>query len=298
MIMLKPIEDSELDEDPGDILADSLDTLYGYQPLTLSSPGRHFILQLDRLDHTIDTSSAKPCKPISISCRVPDTRSANWSLHASSVWVASVYLTQHIQELHIHDYLSPLTSPTNPINVLELGAGAGIPSIAISKLYEDSCIRITSSDYPDDQLIAALKDNVLMNDVASRCKVVPYAWGSDASPLLPRSETTLDSGFDVVIAADTLWNSDTHAIFVETLQKTLKRDAKSRIHLVAGLHTGRFTIQSMLDRLELSGFDVESAEERQVHGDQRRGWIVERDGEDEFDRRRWLVWIKLKWHTT
>lgn len=294
MIMLKPVED----EDPEDILADSLDTLYDCQPVSLSSPGRHFVLQLNHRNHAIDTLSIEPRKPISISCRVPDTQSSNWSLHASSVWVASVYLTEHIQELHLEDYLSPLTSPTNRINVLELGAGAGIPSIAISKLYEDSCIHITSSDYPDDQLIAALEDNAQTNDVASRCKVVPYAWGSDASPLLPRSETTVDCGFDVIIAADTLWNSDTHAIFVETLRKTLKKDAKSRIHLVAGLHTGRFTIQSMLDRLKSSGFDVDSAEERQVHGDQRRGWIVERDGEDEFDRRRWLVWIKVKWHTT
>ncbi|KAG5219721.1 calmodulin N-methyltransferase [Salix suchowensis] len=267
MIMLKPVEG----EDAEDILADSLDTLYECQPVSLSSPGRHFVLQLNHRNHSTDTLSIEPRKPISISCRVPDTQSSNWSLHASSVWVASVYLTEHIQELHLEDYLSPLTSPANRINVLELGAGAGIPSIAISKLIEDSCIHITSSDYPDDQLISALEDNVQTNDVASKCKVVPYAWGST-------SETTVDRGFDVVIAADTLWNSDTHAIFVETLQKTLKKDAKSRIHLVAGLHTGRFTIQSMLDRLKSSGFDVESAEERQVHGDQRRGWIVERTG--------------------
>ena len=104
-------------------------------------------------------------------------------------------------------------------------------------------------------------------------------------------------GFDVVLAADTLWNLDTHQVFVQTLQLTLKRTAHARVHLVAGLHTGRYVIQSFLNRVAKAGFIAEDLRERRVGGSGERPWSVDRaDGEDEQERRKWVLWMEFKRH--
>jgi EEF1A N-terminal glycine/lysine methyltransferase len=159
---------------------------------------------------------------------------------------------------------------------------------------------VTISDYPDDNLIRTLSENVSRNSVSERCRVVPYAWGSEISGLTAvhhRCTSDIDdAGFDVIIAADTLWNFELHAPFIQTLCSTLKRSPESRIHLVAGLHTGRYTIQAFLDAVVRAGLVVESAVERGVNSGARREWNTKRaDDKDEQERRRWVVWIVLKW---
>jgi len=114
-----------------------------------------------------------------------------------------------------------------------------------------------------------------------------------------------ERGFDMIIAADTLWNPDSHVIFIETLQKTLRKDSEARIYLVAGLHTGRYTIDSFLHAVTNAGFRVVEVLEREVVGTgtgtdgesgQERQWDVSRsEYEEEKDRRRWVVWIELCW---
>jgi hypothetical protein len=45
-----------------------------------------------------------------------------------------------------------------------------------------------------------------------------------------------------------------------------------------------------------AGFDLESAIERETDGAQQRDWSVDRaEGEDESERRRWIVYLCLKW---
>jgi hypothetical protein len=159
----------------------------------------------------------------------------------------------------------------------------------LSKLFPD--VSTTVTDYPDEALIGTLTSNVRRNDVALNCRVVPYAWGSDPSPLLGAD----GDGFDIIIAADTLWNSELHHILIDSLTKTLKRTSSSRIHLIAGLHTGRYTIQAAITCAERMDLEIESILEREVDGSSQRPWCVYREGEDEQARRRWVVWIKLKW---
>lgn len=184
-------------------------------------------------------------------------------------------------------------SSIDPVHILELGAGAGLPSILVAKTYP-TLARVTSSDYPDENLIRALQKNVERNGVRDNCRVVPFAWNPDTSALLPPRDIP---GFDVIIAADTLWNPALHTLFIETLRSSLARNLHSRIQLVAGMHTGRYTIQSFLAAVsDKTGLEVVEATEREVKGDSRRSWDVERaEREDEKERRRWVVWIMIKW---
>ena len=273
--------------DPEDILSASLECLYDYKPIIYSSANSLFT-------YTINDTAI-------VTLHTPDTHSRNWSLHASSIWVSSLHLADHIERLHLNEYncnIHDRGSPRIPVSVLELGAGAGLPGIVVSKVYKH--VSLTTTDYPDDLLIQTLSANVKQNCDPDRCRVVAYAWGSsDVSILLgidtPGSNS--DVGFDVIIAADTLWNSELHHSFIETLRMTLKKTADARIHLVAGLHTGRYTLQAFMDvvRQASSEFEFEEVVEMQVNGEGERDWSIAVEGEDERERRRWVVWMSLRW---
>ncbi|KAJ7696551.1 hypothetical protein B0H17DRAFT_1053649 [Mycena rosella] len=266
------------DEDPEDILSSSLLTLYEYHPITLSSAGSIFTYHSP--DQSIPT----------VTLCTPDTQAANWSLHASSVWAASRFLADHIDYLHLPTHHSRCP-PGKRVKLLELGAAAGLPSIVIAKRYPE--VSVTVSDYPDVDLIRTLTENVVKNGVSANCRAVPYGWGSDPSTLYLPDDT---EKFDIVIAADTLWNPEFHGLFIDTLRLTLKKSSDSRIHLFAGLHTGRYTIQSFLNAVSTAGFDLETALEKETNGERQRLWSVDRpEGEDESERRRWIVCLSLRW---
>jgi nicotinamide N-methyltransferase len=266
-------------DDPEDILSDSLSTLYDYAPITHSSPGSDF-------------TYTHPASGQTIVLRTPDTAPANWALHASSIWVAALFLADHIAELGLPDAPdSPDASDLTPrvVHVLELGAGAGLPSILLAATHPR--VRVVSSDYPDASITQTLEANVTRNGVGARCSVVPYAWGADPAPL---------RGFDVVLAADTLWSPDLHVALVRTIAVALARTQDACAHLVAGLHTGRYTIAAFLRCVEAEDTElaVLGAEEREVGGGGRRAWDVRRaEGEEERERRRWVVWIRVGWAT-
>jgi len=102
--------DPEIDidhEDPEDILSTSLETFYGYQPITFGSAGTTF------------TYGPKGDGPV-ITLQVPDTAAANWSLHASDIWVSSIYLADHLDDLRIPNHIDALLP--GELRLLELGA--------------------------------------------------------------------------------------------------------------------------------------------------------------------------------
>lgn len=280
--------------DPEDLFSESLESLYGYTPITLSSAGSLFTYTPPNTHNT----HAKTLSPITL--KTPETQASNWFLHASSIWASSTFLADHLDDLRIPDLLHFARHFGRPLRVLELGAGAGLPSICIAKAYGPD-VHVVASDYPDPDLTRTLSENISRNEVTQNCCVVPYAWGSDVSDLLRSNDQPLlpdkpAEGFDLVIAADTLWNSDSHRPFLQTLSLTLHRAPHARVQLVAGIHTGRYTLQSLLDLLPNYGFEIDVVEERNVaDGGAHRAWSVEREkGEDDRDRRRWVFWMCLK----
>lgn len=108
--------------------------------------------------------------------------------------------------------------------ILELGAGAGLPSL-ICALNNATCVVVT--DYPDEDLIDNLRHNILHSvtlPTPVSIHAEGYLWGADTSALrshLPEAER--EEGFDLLILADLLFNHSEHAKLVSTVQKCLNR---------------------------------------------------------------------------
>jgi nicotinamide N-methyltransferase len=107
---------------------------------------------------------------------------------------------------------------------------------------------------------------------------------------------------DVVLAAETLWDPAQHAALLRKICAVLARTPAARAHLVAGLHTGRYTLDAFFRAARAAGFVLVEATEREVLGRKkggRLGWDVHwrpAAGEDEErERIRWIVWGVLKW---
>ncbi|KAI1918607.1 Protein N-terminal and lysine N-methyltransferase efm7 [Ophidiomyces ophidiicola] len=112
-------------------------------------------------------------------------------------------------------------------SVLELGAGAGLPSLVCAI---EGAKTVVVTDYPDEALI----DNLRIN--AARCQELiqsnspfplslhaqGYLWGADPSALLSYLESP-EEGFDVLILADVIYNHPQHHNLITSLHMTLKR---------------------------------------------------------------------------
>ncbi|KAH8808485.1 hypothetical protein F5884DRAFT_792386 [Xylogone sp. PMI_703] len=126
--------------------------------------------------------------------------------------------------------------------VLELGAGAGLPSLVSAVV---GARKVVVSDYPDPDLVQNLVFNVEANEgviydldsggdkeKAKRIVVEGYCWGADVAPLLRHldSSNKEDAGakFDVLILADLLFNHSEHAKLVDTIKRTLAKRVDAR----------------------------------------------------------------------
>ncbi|KAF2169894.1 hypothetical protein M409DRAFT_64869 [Zasmidium cellare ATCC 36951] len=131
--------------------------------------------------------------------------------------IISDYLEEHKQSL-IHGK-----------TVLELGAGAGLPSLITAI---NGAKQVIVTDYPDAELIENLRLNI------KDCSLLPqpvnihaegYLWGADPSSLrayLPPADK--EAGFDLLILADLLFNHSEHSKLLLSIQRTLKKDADSQ----------------------------------------------------------------------
>ncbi|KAL5536669.1 hypothetical protein ACEPAF_492 [Sanghuangporus sanghuang] len=339
-------DDRHKHEEPEDILSAFLGVVYDYAPITYSEAGSAFTYTYPDLRRHADVEGAPPADdedrrwtadPIILTLHTPDTQARNWELHTSSIWAAAVFLADHIDELNLNRFMHLSRTDEQGIRsggtfrVLELGAGAGLPGLLIAKYLEriESYSksrgedmrewRVSLSDYPDELLIETLRRNVQRNyssgsdhsrvtDAILKCvHVVPYAWGEDISALiLSQGDDAEGIGFDLIVAADTLWNAALHSTFAQTIYLLLRRTPDARVHLVAGLHTGRYTLSGFLrairsihisqkDSKPKMRLDVLDISEREVIGEARRGWKEDRGGEDDMERRRWMVWMVLGW---
>lgn len=111
--------------------------------------------------------------------------------------------------------------------VLELGAGAGLPSL-VSAIHGARHVVVT--DYPDAELVENLQYNI------EHCTLLPqprnikadgFLWGAETDKLiagLPEGEER----FDVLILADLLFNHSEHRKLVATVTQMLKRSEDAR----------------------------------------------------------------------
>ena len=151
--------------------------------------------------------------------------------------------------------------------VLELGAGAGLPSLVCAV---KDARRVVITDYPDPHILSTLRENVAANlpvELQHKCVVVGHKWGEDTSDVLSAgfrdlvclSEETRHSdnmneegvcvkqslcGFDVVLFADTMWLSSQHAALLQTCSALLAPHGE--IWAVGSDHQGTGALEKFL----------------------------------------------------
>ncbi|KAF1343709.1 putative methyltransferase-domain-containing protein [Delphinella strobiligena] len=190
-------------------------------------------------------------------------------------------------------YLESNPTTTHSKSVLELGAGAGLPSLLSSILGATS---VLVTDYPDAELISNLHHNIshcaLLAQPVSPTKIQAkgYLWGADVTPLLATLPGN-EKGFDVLILADLLFNHSEHGKLLESIQKTLKREVRARA-LVFFTPYRPWLLErdlAFFDMAAEGGFEVEKIFERVMDR-----VMFEEDRGDELLRRT-VFGYELRW---
>ncbi|KAL2057194.1 hypothetical protein ABVK25_002247 [Lepraria finkii] len=129
--------------------------------------------------------------------------------------VLSTYLQKHAAQL-VHGK-----------NILELGAGAGLPSLVAATLGAKKAV---VTDYPDAELVENLDHNIttcaLLSEPATNIIAEGYLWGSPAKNLLAHLPAPAQR-FDVLLLADLLFNHSCHAALVSTILDTLAHTSEA-----------------------------------------------------------------------
>lgn len=140
-------------------------------------------------------------------------------------------------------------------NVLELGAGTGLPALTAAVC--GGARFVVATDYDDDSILAALRANVkrTLADHTEHAPIVvaAHTWGhrmDDISDLLSARAPVL---FDAILLADCVWERFSHDALVKSITALLARTPSARVYMVAGLHTGRATLVHFFRRMLAAG---------------------------------------------
>lgn len=133
------------------------------------------------------------------------------SLFVDDIWPGSIYIA---------DYLNKYPFLCYSKRILELGAGAALPSMVAGKLF---CQYLVISDYPKKDILDNIQQVVEKNNLTNiPYSIIGYIWGDDIQPLIaPLSSqpslsqplTDMNSSpssndsmlFDLIILAEVLW---------------------------------------------------------------------------------------------
>ncbi|KAL4799839.1 hypothetical protein BDV19DRAFT_385125 [Aspergillus venezuelensis] len=184
--------------------------------------------------------------------------------------------------------------------VLELGAGAGLPSI-VTALAGASSVTIT--DHPSSPALlpnGALHFNTKVNIPSlNPCaiEIRPHEWGTtlDTDPWAASSK----GSYTRIIAADCYWMPSQHENLARTMKWFLAPGGK--VWCIAGFHTGREIVAGFFETVKGVGLEIESIWERDLttsfedgEKEVRREWMEKRDDEGPENRMRWCVVAVLR----
>lgn len=158
--------------------------------------------------------------------------------------------------------------------MLELGAGAGLPSLVCAL---KGARTVVVTDYPDPDLVENLRINVTtcgeifrLNPTSSKSPSFSlhaegYQWGADPSIVLNYLDNPHD-GFDVLILADVIYNHPQHHTLIASVQKTLKksRDAVALVVFTPYQPWLLEKIVAFFPKAEEAGFQVTKLFEKMV----------------------------------
>lgn len=111
-------------------------------------------------------------------------------------------------------------------DLLELGAGAGLPSVVCAL---NGARTVVVTDYPDPDLVQNLRVNASVGEDHLRPSPSPlhvegYRWGAPPDTVLSYLPVE-KAGFDVLILADVIYNHPQHHNLISSVRMTLKKSA-------------------------------------------------------------------------
>jgi len=185
----------------------------------------------------------------------------------------------------ISTYLEKNPSLITNKTVLELGAGAGLPSLVCGVL---GAKKVVVTDYPDPDLVANLWKNIEACELLSRegegIVAEGYCWGADTQTLLSHLPAGMEvkAGFDVLILADLLFNHSEHGKLVATIKATLARkdDSKALVFFTPYRPWLLETDMAFFKLVKEAGFSVEKVLEEKME----KVMFEEDPGDDELRR--------------
>ncbi|ROW03215.1 hypothetical protein VSDG_01216 [Cytospora chrysosperma] len=186
----------------------------------------------------------------------------------------------------ISDYFESHPAEVRGRTVLELGAGAGLPSIVAAVL---GARRVVMTDFPDADIVANMWKNI------DGCALIPpaaaagggegegegeggrgqdvvvakgFVWGFDPVPLLAELPGAPAERFDVLVLADLLFRHAEHGKLLDTIRDTMRRarDSKAFVFFTS--------YRPWLQHKDLAFFDLA----------RERGFVVDQILERKMDR--------------
>jgi len=119
-------------------------------------------------------------------------------------------------------YLERTPTLYRGLNVLELGAGAGLPGLVVAK---SGARTVVLTDYPDRALVDNMAQNVAQNvvrdDGDAHVAVLGYVWGRPVEPLLEPLES--HAKFDLILLSDLVFNHSEHRALLWTCEQAVAR---------------------------------------------------------------------------
>ncbi|ORX38440.1 putative nicotinamide N-methyltransferase, partial [Kockovaella imperatae] len=121
------------------------------------------------------------------------------------------------------DYLLEHSSLVKGKKILELGAGAALPSLVAAL---KGANQVTITDYPDQELLDNMQWNVDTNvplDIRPQTHVKGFLWGADPTPLMNGPEDR----YDLLILSDLVFNHSQHKALISSVNSLLSLDLPS-----------------------------------------------------------------------
>lgn len=212
----------------------------------------------------------------------------------------------------ISEWLEDRPAEVRGRTVLELGAGAGLPSIVAAAL---GARRVVVTDYPDPDIVETMERNVEENagllsggigaadaaTAASSSSPPPprqdaivargFVWGADPRPLLAELPGGGAEKFDVLILADLLFRHSEHGHMLDTIRDTLARtrESKALVFFTSYRPWLQHKDLAFFDLARERGFVVDKVLERRME----RPMFVDDPGDEEV-RKTCTGWV-VRW---
>lgn len=100
-------------------------------------------------------------------------------------------------------------------------------SVRVRACVHSHVLQVVCTDYPSEPVLATLRSNLERLAAPGVATVEGHEWGTDATPVLARLPAGCD-GFDLVLAADTLWMPEQHGNLARSIAQVLSRREGAR----------------------------------------------------------------------